>query len=294
MRPPGSWTTATPTARLSETCGNGLRVFARYLVETGLAEPGELSIATRGGVVTVWLEAAGDVTVDMGAPQISATATATVDGQVFEGVAVSMGNPHLVCVTDVEVASLDLTTMPDVDGPAFPDGVNVEFVNIVGERHAQMRVYERGSGETQSCGSGACAVVAAMAALDGDRGGEYIVDVPGGRLCLRFNDAGHLLLRGPAVLVADGTFRVDQTDARGAHPDHCRRSRLWPPVLRLGCTSPTHRASGSTPSPSATTSVATSAARPRRLGHHLSRDLDRVGDASAAASSAASAWSRRI
>ena len=119
--------------------------------------------------MTVWLEAAGDVTVDMGAPQISAAATATVDGQVFEGVAVSMGNPHLVCVTDVDVASLDLTTMPDVDGLAFPDGVNVEFVNIVGERHAQMRVYERGSGETQSCGSGACAVVAAMAALDGDR-----------------------------------------------------------------------------------------------------------------------------
>ena len=196
---------------LSETCGNGLRVFARYLVDSHLVEPGELSIATRGGVVTVWLDAEGDVTVDMGAPQPSANATATVDGEVFEGVAVSMGNPHLVCITDVDVASLDLTTMPDVDGLAFPDGVNVEFVNIVGDRHAQMRVYERGSGETQSCGSGACAVVAAMAALDGDRNGEYIVDVPGGRLCIRFDDAGHLLLRGPAVVVADGTFRVDQS-----------------------------------------------------------------------------------
>lgn len=196
---------------LSETCGNGLRVFARYLVDSHLAQPGELSIATRGGVVTVWLEAAGDVTVDMGAPLPSANATATVDGEVFEGVAVSMGNPHLVCVTDVDIASLDLTTMPDVDGLAFPDGVNVEFVNIIGDHHAQMRVYERGSGETQSCGSGACAVVAAMAALDGDRNGEYIVDVPGGRLCIRFDDVGHLLLRGPAVVVADGTFRVDQS-----------------------------------------------------------------------------------
>ena len=118
------------------------------------------------------------------------------------------GNPHLVCVTDTDVASLDLTTMPDVDVLAFPEGVNVEFVNIVGERHAVMRVYERGSGETQSCGSGACAVVAALAAIDGANTGEYIVDVAGGRLGVAFDDAEHLLLRGPAVLVADGHFRV--------------------------------------------------------------------------------------
>ena len=136
---------------LSETCGNGLRVFARYLVDAGLADAGRQSIATRGGVVTTWADVDGDVTVDMGPPQMRAAATATVGGQIFEGVGVSMGNPHLVCVTDTEVATLDLTTMPDVDVLAFPDGVNVEFVNIVGERHAVMRVYERGSGETQSC-----------------------------------------------------------------------------------------------------------------------------------------------
>jgi diaminopimelate epimerase len=192
---------------LSETCGNGLRVFARYLVDAGLADPGEFAIATRGGIVAVWADVDGDVTVDMGPPAISSGATAVVDGQVFEGVAVSMGNPHLVCVTDTDVETLDLTILPDVDVLAFPDGVNVEFVNIVGERHAVMRVHERGSGETQSCGSGACAVVAALAAIDGVTAGEFVVDVPGGRLTVEFNDAGHLLLRGPAVLVAEGQWR---------------------------------------------------------------------------------------
>jgi diaminopimelate epimerase len=193
---------------ISETCGNGLRVFARYLLDAGLAEPGRLTIATRGGVVTAWADLDGDITVDMGPPVISAGTTAVIDDQVFEGVAVSVGNPHLVCVTDTDVNSLDLTTMPDVEVPAFPEGVNVEFVNVIGERHAFMRVYERGIGETQSCGSGACAVVAALAAIEGTNAGEYVVDVPGGRLGVSFDDAGHVLLRGPAVLVAEGRFRV--------------------------------------------------------------------------------------
>jgi diaminopimelate epimerase len=199
---------------ISETCGNGLRVFARYLLDAGLAEPGRLTIATRGGVVTVWADLDGDITVDMGAPAISAGSTAVLGGEVFEGVAVSIGNPHLVCVTDTDVSSLNLTIMPDVEVPAFPEGVNVEFVNVVGERHAYMRVYERGIGETQSCGSGACAVVAALAAIEGTNAGEYIVDVPGGRLGVSFDDAGHVLLRGPAVLVAEGRFRVHEVGER--------------------------------------------------------------------------------
>jgi diaminopimelate epimerase len=196
---------------ISETCGNGLRVFARYLLDAGLAEPGILTIATRGGVVTVWADLDGDITVDMGAPVISAGSTAAIGDEIFEGVGVSIGNPHLVCVTDTDVSSLDLTTMPDVEVPAFPEGVNVEFVNVIGERHAYMRVYERGIGETQSCGSGACAVVAALAAIEGTNAGEYIVDVPGGRLGVSFDDAGHVLLRGPALLVAEGRFRVHET-----------------------------------------------------------------------------------
>jgi diaminopimelate epimerase len=197
---------------ISETCGNGLRVFARYLIDAGLAEPGRQAIATRAGIAAVWADVDGDVTVDMGPPVVTAASTATVGGRMFDGVMVSMGNPHLVCVTDVDVNSLDLTTTPDVDPLAFPSGANVEFVNIVGDRHAVMRVHERGSGETQSCGSGACAVAAAMAALGGAMVGDYLIDLPGGRLGVQFDDSGHLLLRGPAVLVAEGRWRASVGD----------------------------------------------------------------------------------
>jgi diaminopimelate epimerase len=195
---------------ISETCGNGLRVFARFLVDAGLAQPGRLRIATRGGVVAVDVDVDGDVTVDMGPPTLGSTSIAVVGDAEFEGVTVSMGNPHLVCVTDTDLETLDLTTIPDVDPLVFPAGVNVEFVNIVGDRHAAMRVHERGSGETESCGSGACAVAAVLAAIDGSIGGEYLIDVPGGRLSVRFDDDGHLLLRGPAVLAAEGFWRTDR------------------------------------------------------------------------------------
>jgi diaminopimelate epimerase len=229
----------------SETCGNGLRVFARYLVDAGLAQPGRIPVATRGGVVAVWADVRGDITVDMGPAKIDATSSAVVHGRPFEGVMVSMANPHLVCVTDVDVDSLDLTTSPDVDPLAFPTGVNVEFVNRVGERHYVMRVHERGSGETQSCGSGACAVVAALVAteegnaaaaaqdgtaaaaaqdgtaaaaaqggtaaapVEGSETDEYLVDLPGGRLAIRIDGDGHVLLRGPAVVVAEGRWRIN-------------------------------------------------------------------------------------
>jgi diaminopimelate epimerase len=196
---------------LSETCGNGLRVFARYLVDRGLAEPGRIPIATRAGVVMTWVDVDGDVTVDMGVPVVAGRSTAVVHGNSYEGVMVSIGNPHLVCVIDDTIDSLDLTAIPDVDPLAFPEGVNVEFVNVAGDRHAVMRVHERGSGETQSCGSGACAVAAALSARDGvpgGEGGEYVIDLPGGTLAVRVGDDGHLLLRGPAVLVAEGHWRA--------------------------------------------------------------------------------------
>lgn len=190
---------------LSETCGNGLRVFARYLVDSGLAQPGRLAVATRAGIVHVDVETDGDVTVDMGAPAVFETTVAAIDGVKFEGLHVSIGNPHLVCVTDTDVKSLDLTMRPDVDDSVFPRGVNVEFVNLIDETHAVMRVHERGVGETESCGSGACAVAAAIAVRQNVAGGEWDLDVPGGRLRLILDAAnGHVFLRGPAILVAAG------------------------------------------------------------------------------------------
>jgi diaminopimelate epimerase len=192
---------------VSETCGNGLRVFARYLVDSGLAAPGRLPIGTRSGVVEVKVGAAGDVTVDMGLPQVFDTSFALVRGVKYEGLHVSIGNPHLVCVTDAPVESLDLTSIPDVDGAVFPAGVNVEFVNVVDDGHAVMRVHERGVGETESCGSGACAVAAALAARAGVAAGSWQLSVPGGQLSLTLDaDSGHVLLRGPAVIVARGVW----------------------------------------------------------------------------------------
>jgi diaminopimelate epimerase len=193
---------------ISETCGNGLRVFARYLVQTGLAEPGELLIGTRGGVVKAWVTGpSDDITVDMGAFEVAVGSFARLSGQTFAGLQVSMGNPHLVCVIHGDIDDLDLSAAPEVDDEQFPDGANVEFVNVVGDRHARMRVSERGVGETLSCGSGACAVAAALAVRDHVHDGTYLVDVRGGRLRVTLDHAsGHLLLSGPAVLVAEGVW----------------------------------------------------------------------------------------
>jgi diaminopimelate epimerase len=197
---------------IAEMCGNGIRVFARYLVDAGLAEPGELPVATRAGLRTVWLPAAGDVTVDMGAP-------APIDARPQVGgrpaAAVSMGNPHLVVALPAgaaglaELAALDLTRPPAVT-PALPDGQNVEFVVRTGPRGIALRVHERGVGETRSCGTGVCAaVVATVQAAGVGRAEPWTVDVPGGRLTVTWTAAGPVRLTGPAVLVATGATRAD-------------------------------------------------------------------------------------
>ncbi|MEU9506620.1 diaminopimelate epimerase [Micromonospora sp. NPDC048170] len=197
----------------AEMCGNGARVFVRYLVDTGLAEPeGEaLAVATRAGVVRA-LVAADAVAVEMRRPRLYDTSTATLSGLTLPGTAVDVGNPHLVCAlpSGLDLPALDLTRAPDVDPAVFPAGVNVEFT-APGEPvdgtdgHVHMRVYERGSAETLSCGTGACAV-AAVALRDAGRDtGVLAVDVPGGRLSVTLTDDS-CWLAGPAVLLATGTL----------------------------------------------------------------------------------------
>ena len=148
---------------VAEMCGNGIRVFARYLLDHGLAEGPELALATRAGLRLVRAEPGGEYTVDMGAPVVGGHAAAEIGSGRYEGLAVSLGNPHLACVVDRPVAEFDLTAAPAVDHELFPDGVNVEVVRILGERHLEMRVHERGSGETMSCGTGAVAAAVAAA-----------------------------------------------------------------------------------------------------------------------------------
>jgi diaminopimelate epimerase len=189
---------------IAEMCGNGIRVFARYLVSAGLADPGEISIDTRNGGLTVTVpEDGGDITAEMGHATRLEDAKVAVGGASWQAVGWSMGNPHLVVLDAGPIDALDLTTAPETDPPTFPEGVNVEFLETVGPRHVRMRVLERGVGETRSCGTGACA--AAVAAMDaaGART-SYVVDVPGGRLVVEWREDGMVLLTGPAVLVAKG------------------------------------------------------------------------------------------
>jgi diaminopimelate epimerase len=195
---------------IAEMCGNGVRVFARYLVTAGLAD-GSFAVGTRAGDREVTVHPDGTVTVRMGPARVTGRSTATLAGRVLPGVAVDVGNPHLVCAFDqsmVDIAALDLAEAPGHDTAVFPNGVNVEFVNPLAPGTLRMRVHERGVGETRSCGTGTIAVVAAVLHDAGERAGQRTVVVPGGRLTVTV-DEHDSTLTGPAVLVATGELSSD-------------------------------------------------------------------------------------
>jgi diaminopimelate epimerase len=188
---------------IAEMCGNGTRVFARYLVEAGLATEGEFVIGTRAGDRPLVVHPDRSVTVRMGPATITGTSVTVVAGQPFSGVAVNVGNPHLVSLIDDDVAGLDLRDQPDFDHDLFPHGVNLEFVNRLGEGALRMRVHERGVGETRACGTGTVAAVAAALHLAGTDTGASTVDIPGGRVEVTVS-RGDSTLSGPAEIVARG------------------------------------------------------------------------------------------
>lgn len=188
---------------LAEMCGNGVRVFARYLVDAGLVPGGTFEVATRAGARRVVVETEV-VRVQMGRFQRLPATSVVVEGAELPAVGVSMGNPHLVVrVSDVTEAG-PLAEAPLVTGSEYPRGANVEFVAVSGPGQLRMRVHERGVGETQSCGTGACAAAA-----------EYKVDVPGGRLRVKLTSEQDVELIGPAVLVGEGELRPDWLGALG-------------------------------------------------------------------------------
>jgi diaminopimelate epimerase len=188
---------------VAEMCGNGVRVFARYLLDHGLATGPEFAIETRAGTRLVREEPDGRITVDMGTPVVLGPGQAAVGGVTCEGVRVSLGNPHLACVADTPLDAFDFGAPPVLDPEVFPEGANVELVRLTGEHSAQMRVYERGSGPTRSCGTGAVAAAVAAAQAAGEREGSWLVQVPGGDLTVTLTPATSLLT-GPAVIVAEG------------------------------------------------------------------------------------------
>jgi diaminopimelate epimerase len=194
----------------AEMCGNGTRVFVRYLLANGLASGSSMALATRAGVVRAEVAADGEIAVDLGRPRVYGTSAATVGALTFAGVAVDCGNPHLVCTlpSGLALEDLDLVRAPDHDAGFFPAGVNVEFLAPAApldgvDVHVAMRVFERGSGETLSCGSGACAVAEVALRDAGLDDGRVAVDVPGGRLTVTL-DGPSCWLAGPAVFVATG------------------------------------------------------------------------------------------
>src|SRR5690348_7460708 len=134
---------------VAEMCGNGIRVYARYLLDHGLAAGPDLAIATRSGIRTVQQEVDGQLTVDMGPASTGRPGWTLIGGRRYTGLAVTVGNPHLVCLIAKPLAGIDLTEPPEVDPEAFPGGVNVELARVTGDHTLEMRVHERGSGETQ-------------------------------------------------------------------------------------------------------------------------------------------------
>ncbi|HSP39132.1 MAG TPA: diaminopimelate epimerase [Frankiaceae bacterium] len=193
---------------IAEMCGNGVRVYSRFLVDEGWEAAGDLLLATRGGTKQVHVPETGDITVDMGAPEVLAGPVQVCLGnRTFSGQPVSMGNPHLVVRLDdpEELASLDLTDDVRAPDDVFPTGVNLELyipVELDGVPTLEMRVHERGVGETLSCGTGACAVAVAAT---GSPGPARQVRVPGGLLRVEWTNET-LYLQGPAELVAEGRW----------------------------------------------------------------------------------------
>ncbi len=194
---------------LSEMCGNGVRVLGRFLATHADVDPrNPLPIATRAGIKVLTFadgHPLGEITVDMGSPTFHGETSVNVGERSFTAQHVSTGNPHAVAFVDHLAEAGALTEAPGHDPGVFPEGVNVEFVARRGEHHVAMRVHERGSGETRSCGTGACAVAVAAAAADqAERGTPYTVDLPGGTLTVVWTEDDRVLMTGPAVLVAEG------------------------------------------------------------------------------------------
>src|SRR5215813_13696382 len=197
---------------IAEMCGNGIRVFARYLLDHGLANGPELAIATRAGTRMVRQELGDELTVDMGPASTGRNGWALIGGRRYTGLTVFVGNPHLVCLVGKPIAGIDMSEPPEFDRDAFPHGVNVEVARITGDHAIEMRVHERGSGETLSCGTGAVAAAVAAAAMSGELPGDgegtpWVVHVPGGRLTVVPSTTASLLT-GPAVIVAEGETRL--------------------------------------------------------------------------------------
>ncbi|MCL2652854.1 MAG: diaminopimelate epimerase [Propionibacteriaceae bacterium] len=196
---------------VAEMCGNGLRVFVRYLMEEDLAPRTEVYVATRAGLRIVVETPSGELKAEMGPAKVGATTWLEASRRRLSAVAADVGNPHIVAMLppDIDLEALDLRNAPVFDVGMFPNGANAEFVRIDDDARVSMRVFERGVGETRSCGTGVVAAAAVARQLSGDMVPRYTVNVPGGRLFVDFED-DMTYLTGPSVIVARGEMTLPE------------------------------------------------------------------------------------
>jgi diaminopimelate epimerase len=215
-----------------QMCGNGIRCVGKYVYDHGLTDKTTITVETLAGIKTLVMtpDAHGQIAkvrVDMGEPVLSPaqipvdinafsgidqtnlilSGTIQMKGRKVAGTAVSMGNPHFVIFTDTPVKELDLASVgPDFENhQAFPERVNTEFVNVSDSSHMKMRVWERGSGETFACGTGACAVCVA-AALNHKTDRTVDIELLGGHLQITWAKNNHVYMTGPATTVFEGNI----------------------------------------------------------------------------------------
>ena len=209
-----------------EMCGNGIRCVAKYVYDYGLTDKTSISVETLAGIKYLDLTVEDGkvvlVKVDMGKPMLRPEEVPvvsekeevidepiTVDGQEYRMTCVSMGNPHAVVFIDQDVKEFPLETVgvKFENHERFPKRVNTEFVNVLDRHTAQMRVWERGSGETLACGTGACAVAVACA-LNGLTEDEVTVKLLGGDLQIKWDrEQNTVYMTGPAEVVFDGEWK---------------------------------------------------------------------------------------
>lgn len=205
-----------------EQCGNGARCFARFVLDKRLTVKKTIRVETKGGIIELQVRADGLITVDMGAPRLApeqipfqADAEALnyaveVEGRTHALAAVSMGNPHAVLrVDDVDSAPVHELGAKLEHHPRFPQRVNVGFLQVVDRQRGRLRVWERGAGETQACGTGACA--AAVAAIrQGWMDSPVQLELPGGKLTIEWAGPGQpVMMTGPPCACTKDRFAYD-------------------------------------------------------------------------------------
>ena len=212
-------------------CGNGTRCIAKYVYDNGLTDKTTITLETLGGIKTIDMTVVdGKVTeavVDMGEPIFRTKEIPMIsdhyvfmdqglvidDDTVYNGTAVSMGNPHFVIfVDDVDAVKLEEIGPRIENHPLFPERTNVEFVQVIDDNTVKFRVWERGSGETWACGTGACAVTVTCIFLSkaGKKDQELNVLVKGGKLKVNYRSDNHVFLKGPATHVFDGVIEIPE------------------------------------------------------------------------------------